>query len=401
MSINRLATRLLYPLARWLRSWADGVLANEKERAEPAASRQLAVTPTEARDSLSVPETGPPAHWLSRVSSAAPAHWVERVQNAAPELPRVVERENTEPTAGPPRTTPSVKPIAPLRLEQPRAPVSSFVESLADSPVRGSKPGTEVAESTDRVDPLHAQKGEESERVEKPERSQARIDDQTEPRPLGQAQPQTATEYSGGSSTFGANRQSNVAQPRYEQTDRQAQRVRRIPQRSQQGTSSIRATATQPPEINPASQVSPGQEQVREKSAVHPLSLQVSPPPAANQAISPAARYTASQSKRGYALEGTDGTTAKKRRADESSPAPTAGYSMGARAAMTEAWESSVSEIDHRFSAIFPPPSPADPWPELPRPSEVRHGDEIAEALRVWARRRKLEREQTGSIWSE
>ena len=73
---------------------------------------------------LSQKPPGPPADWLAKCSGGPPAHWVERVRRAAPEPPQDWKKDEVvkaPPPQPPKRIRRNSSPPAPLRLER-RAP---------------------------------------------------------------------------------------------------------------------------------------------------------------------------------------------------------------------------------------------------------------------------------------
>jgi hypothetical protein len=96
------------------------------------ASPARAEAKSETGPRLSQKPPGPPADWLAKRSGGPPAHWVERVRQAAPELLHDSKKDEVvmaPPPQPPNRIRRNSTPPAPLRLERPapaqRSPLDS------------------------------------------------------------------------------------------------------------------------------------------------------------------------------------------------------------------------------------------------------------------------------------
>jgi hypothetical protein len=145
---SRWRDRLLRALARWIKAWAESILAQapepeEQPPAPPPAPREVA----RAR-----PPSEPPPQWVRDVQSlqaGPPADWVERVRRGAPQLLSPSERAPSRRHAAPP-SPPIAAPavgkheaprVEPPLVEEPRPRVRSGGEDArGEAEERPSRP---------------------------------------------------------------------------------------------------------------------------------------------------------------------------------------------------------------------------------------------------------------------
>lgn len=126
---------LLRAIARRLRHWSDFLLAQAGEAERPALGdtaeampRALAVSPAQENEEADSLVTGPPAHWLARVTpDAPPAHWLARV---TPDTPPVHWQKQVR--QGAPELLERVQPLQqPMQLPSRPSPEAIFSSTEA------------------------------------------------------------------------------------------------------------------------------------------------------------------------------------------------------------------------------------------------------------------------------
>lgn len=432
---NKLMTWLLYPLALRLKRWASAILAAGAETIESEALKQSAAT-QEIRDSTSDvrTETGPPAHWLKRVSSSPPRHWVELVRGVAPKL----QREGGVPDAtssSPPPTRPparSAGPPPPLRLERPRTSAARLTEPIDSSARQVSSEASankeHQTETSDRrqttASPEPAQERERSDASTAP---QVRIDSAFAPSASSSAMdhPMEAAE---------SDQEANDRQRRTRRATR-SESSRHDDDTATQSGAGLRAQPSRPSQRSAAAGELAdelpartgdrmGPEQTASPAIAHPtppreiihsrqkvrnvredswLESTFAEPACPiktavenRRATSRSASFPAPQRQVIYSRE-RDGVK-WNRLAD--TPA-NEGRAVTTQNATAEPSRSAHRQSHFRAGPSLPGSTLTGLWPELPEAASMSYADELSDTLRAMARRRRLEREQTGSIWSE
>jgi hypothetical protein len=353
---GRLVTLLLIPLARRLRNWADGVL-QQNGPLEEAASGPPSGEPS-----------GPPAHWLERVSAVPPSHWIEWTAENAPTATTISGEPQQRMPPQPPRSSGTRTGEAALRLQKTRP------RREALQPPAGAYPKT-----TPPARPLEESSTPNPDVVSSPARPY---------RSSPAAHHETAASYSVDRP------KRSVSDPRYARLQRgkpaESGRAETPPKRPSATAPATQSPAPAPRPVNLFVNV------LRDEATRTPQPEPVfppSPPPAPHPGTSIVNRAV---------VEG------RRSPRGALNNAPFLGTSTPGMRSPLRSPQSSQEREDWRWQglktagepAAFPATMSSSPWPELPEIPSTPH-EEVEEAIHRLVMHWKLEREQTGRPWSE
>jgi hypothetical protein len=440
---NKLITWLLYPLARRLKRWASAILAAETIESEVLprlATEDILDAHSDART-----ESGPPAHWLKRIPSSHSLHWVELRRSVTPELLQQPRTEVIDATSSPrpPARRPvrSAGPPPPLRLERPR--------NLAVTPSEPSESSARQRNPEASANKEHqATTSDHHQTTARPEPTQER--ERSNEQPLHQVRNDSPMATSASSSRdhdlqpiYSADHPVHADesdQKTYDKQRRTRQASRSMNSRPEGNTATQRGAGLPVQLSRPSQQSSTAGEfadeiptRIRDQIEPEQTASPAIPPPGPPTEISHTRRQIRNM-KEDWWLKSTPAeppypieTLVETRRAPSSSaafpePQPELIYprqqddvkwnqladrhanedrAVTKQSAAFEPPKSAPKELFFRAGSSIPGSTSTGLWPDLPEATSISYADELSETLRALARRQRVEREQTGSIWSE